>query len=319
MSFNWCFIGTGKIAHKVAKQILTIEGHKIVSVYNRTKEKAISFAQIYQSRVYETALEAINDPEVQGVYIATTNDTHFSFIKLCLENKKPVLCEKPLTGNIKELQSLLELNKKCKTFLCEAMWTWFNPVSLQVKKWIQEKRIGNIISAECRFCVPLFGHKNNMRLTTTNKYGGALLDLGVYCVRYIYELFGLPNKIVSDGKLFNGVDIYNKSEFVYDDFTALVTSRFNLYQGDTVLIKGDKGSIKVPLFHKANKAILKSDKEKIVFKDKNPKFAYQFMQVANDIKEGKKESSVSLNSSLQVIKLMDEIRNQIGVVYPCDK
>ena len=104
MAFNWCFIGTGKIAIKVAKELVTNPGHQIVSVYNRTKEKAEKFAEIYHSKVYESALEAINNPLVDGVYIATTNETHFSFAKLCLENHKPVLCEKPITGNAKELE-----------------------------------------------------------------------------------------------------------------------------------------------------------------------------------------------------------------------
>ena len=90
--FNWCFIGTGQIARKVAKELVTNPGHQIVSVFNRTKAKAEKFAKIYNSTVYESALEAINDPRVDGVYIATTNETHFSFCKLCLENHKPVLC-----------------------------------------------------------------------------------------------------------------------------------------------------------------------------------------------------------------------------------
>ena len=78
--FNWCFIGTGQIAKKVAKELVTNPGHQIVSVFNRTKAKAEKFAKIYNSTVYESALEAINDPRVDGVYIATTNETHFSFV-----------------------------------------------------------------------------------------------------------------------------------------------------------------------------------------------------------------------------------------------
>lgn len=318
MSFNWCFIGTGKIAHRVAKQIITIDGHKIVSVYNRTKEKAVSFAEIYQSRVYDTALEAINDPAVDGVYIATTNETHFSFIKLCLENHKPVLCEKPLTGNAKELEILLQISAKQNTFLCEAMWTWFNPVSLQVKRWINEQQIGKIVKVKCCFCVPMLGHKNITRLVDINSYGGALLDLGVYCVRYMYELFGKPKSIISKGKLYRGIDVVNKSKFFYDNFTAKIVSSFNFFLGDFCIIKGEKGTIKIPLFHMANKAILKNKNGRTVYQNLQPKFVYQFLRVAEDIKSGKIESSISLKSSLDILRMMDEIRKQIGVVYPCD-
>lgn len=319
MSFNWCFIGTGKIARKVAKQVVTIEGHKIVAVYNRTKEKALSFARTYHSKVYDTVLEAINDPQVDGVYIATTNDTHFSFAKLCLENKKPVLCEKPITGNAKEFKELMKLQKEFNTFMSEAMWTWFNPVSLQVKKWIEEKRLGRILSVDCRFTAPMWNYKKkNSRLSRLDKYGGVLLDLGVYPVRYVYELFGLPKNMKSRGKLYHGVDVSNESIFEYDGFNARVISRMDLFNGEYCLIKGEYGYIKVPFFHMASQAILKTKGEKVIFKDKKPKFAYEFEQVATAIKNHLRESTVSLSSSLDVMELMDDIRKQIGVIYPCD-
>ena len=60
------------------KQVVAIDGHRIVSVYNRTKEKG-HIPNIYQSRVYDTALEAIKDPEVNGVYIATTRHIFLLF------------------------------------------------------------------------------------------------------------------------------------------------------------------------------------------------------------------------------------------------
>ena len=319
MSFNWCFIGAGKIARKVAKEAMTIEGHKIVSVYNRTKEKALSFAKAYHSKVYDTALEAINDPQVDGVYIATTNETHFSFAKLCLENHKPVLCEKPITGNAKELEELISLAKENKTFLCEAMWTWFNPVAMKVKDWVQQNKIGKIVSVDCRFTAPMLGYKKkNSRLSRLDKYGGVLLDLGVYTIRYIYELFGKPLSIKSSGKLYHGVDVFNESVLSYDGFDAVISSRMDIFTGEYCRIIGENGSIKVPFFHMASKAVLKNKDGREVFRDKKFKYARQFEIVAEDIKAGKLESRISLQSSKDVIKIMDEIRKQIGVVFPIE-
>ena len=316
MLFNWCFIGTGKIARKVAKELMTIEGHKIVAVYNRTKEKALSFAETYHSKVYDTALEAINDPQVDGVYIATTNETHFSFAKLCLENHKPVLCEKPITGSSKEFEQLISLAKENKTFLCEAMWTWFNPVAKQVKNWIKQNKIGKVISVDCRFTAPMFGYKKkDSRLSRLDKYGGVLLDLGVYTVRYVYELFGKPLSIKSKGKLYHGVDVFNESAFIYDGFIANVSSRMDMFTGEYCLIKGENGLIKIPFFHMASKAILKNKEGKQVFRDKKYKYARQFEIVADDIKAGELESQISLQSSYDVMQLMDEIRKQIGVIF----
>ena len=319
MSFNWCFIGTGKIANKVAKELVTNPGHQIVAVFNRTKKKAEAFAKKFNSKVYESALEAINDPRVEGVYIATTNETHFSFAKLCLENHKPVLCEKPITGNTKELLELIKISKENNTFLREAMWTWFNPVANQVKKWIQEERIGKILSVDCIFNMPIFGYnKAKGRYISPARYGGALLDLGVYPVRYVYELFGKPNSIESKGKLYNGIDVFNVSTFKYDGFEARVSSQINAFVGEHCIIKGEKGTIKVPLFHMASKAVLKTKNGKEVFKDKKKKFATQFRVVAEYIKGEKPDQLVSNESSIEVLELMDEIRKQIGVIFPCD-
>ena len=319
MSFNWCFIGTGKIAHKVAKEVVTNPGHQIVAVYNRTKAKAEKFAKKYHSKVYESAFNAINDPRVDGVYIATTNETHFSFAKLCLENHVPVLCEKPITGNAKELEELIKLSKENKTLLKEAMWTWYNPVANKVKEWIKEERIGKILSVDCIFNMPIFGYnKAKGRYISPAKYGGALLDLGVYSVRYVYELFGVPKSIVSKGKLYNGIDLFNESIFEYDGFKARVSSQINALVGEHCFIVGEKGVIKVPFFHMTSKAVLKTKEGTEVFKDKEKKFARQFRMVSEYIKEEKPNSLVSLESSLDVMKIMDEIRKQIGVVFPGD-
>ena len=319
MTFNWCFIGTGQIAKKVAKELVTNPDHTIVSVFNRTKSKAEKFAKKYHATVYESALEAINDPRVDGVYIATTNETHFSFCKLCLENHKPVLCEKPITGNTKELLELIRLSEENNTFLKEAMWTWFNPVANKVKEWIKEERIGKILSVDCIFNMPIFGYNNAKgRYISPARYGGALLDLGVYSVRYVYELFGKPKSIESKGKLYNGIDLFNVSTFKYDGFNARVSSQINALVGEHCNIVGEKGTIKVPLFHMASKAVLKTKEGKKVFKDKNKKFATQFRVVAEYIKGEKPNELVSLESSVAVMELMDEIRRQIGVVFPVD-
>ena len=317
--FNWCFIGTGQIARKVAKELVTNPGHTIVSVFNRTKAKAEKFAKIYHSTVYESALEAINDPRVDGVYIATTNETHFYFAKLCLENHKPVLCEKPITGNTKELKELIKLSEENNTLLKEAMWTWYNPVANKVKQWIKEERIGKILSVDCIFNMPIFGYnKAKGRYINPSRYGGALLDLGVYSVRYVYELFGKPKAITAKGKLYNGIDLFNDSIFEYEGFKAHVSSQINALVGEHCIIKGEKGTIKVPLFHMASKAVLKTKEGKEVFIDRKKKFATQFRVVSEYIKGETPNTLVSLDSSVAVMELMDEIRKQIGVVFPCD-
>ena len=124
--------------------------------------------------------------------------------------------------------------------------------------------------------------------------------------------------VKSKGKLYNGIDLFNDSIFEYDGFKAHISSQINAFVGEHCNIVGEKGTIKVPLFHMASRAVLKTKDGKEVFKDKKKKFATQFRVNAEYIKGEKPNALVSLESSLDVMELMDEIRKQIGVVFPCD-
>jgi predicted dehydrogenase len=167
--------------------------------------------------------------------------------------------------------------------------------------------------------MPIFGYnKAKGRYINPSRYGGALLDLGVYSVRYVYELFGKPKAITAKGKLYNGIDLFNDSIFEYDGFKAHVSSQINALVGEHCIIKGEKGIIKVPLFHMASKAVLKTKEGKEVFRDKKKKFATEFRVVGEYMKGEKPDELVSSESSLEVLKIMDEIRRQIGVKFPCD-
>ena len=97
-----------------------------------------------------------------------------------------------------------------------------------------------------------------------------------------------------------------------------MSSQINAFVGEHCIIKGEKGTIRVPFFHMTSKAVLKTKEGKEVFRDKEKKFATQFRVVAEYIKGEQPNTLVSLESSLDVMELMDEIRKQIGVIFPCD-
>ena len=91
--FGWAYLGVGDIAHGTAKQLRKSENSEIVAVWNRTYEKAEKFAKKFGGTPYHTFEEAVNDPRVEGVYIALTANLHYEYMKKCIELHKPVLCE----------------------------------------------------------------------------------------------------------------------------------------------------------------------------------------------------------------------------------
>lgn len=177
--FGWAFLGTGNIAEQVADELLLEEGLHLVSCWNRTGERAEKFAKKYGCRAYATPEEALKAEGVHAAYIAVTADKHLDYIRLCLNAGIPVLCEKPFTVNSKEAEEAFALAKEKGVYLVEAMWTWFNAPALTVKSWLEQ--LGKIKKVTAKYCVPI---SSNPRLVDPVRLGGALVDIGVYPIRY---------------------------------------------------------------------------------------------------------------------------------------
>ena len=312
--FNWCFIGASNIASIVAKEMVGSKTNRIFSVWNRTHEKAVKFGKKYNAIVFDDVDEAISDSRVDGVYISLTNDLHYEYVKMCIEHHKPVLCEKPFMMNVKQSKEIFELARKNKVYLSEAMWTWHNKTAYKVKEWLKE--IGEIKEVECAFS---FVGTSVDRLINPNKLGGALLDIGVYGLRYSLELFGFPREIKCTGRLFSGVDLNEEVIFQYDNF--IVKHRFAIDEdfGIFYRIKGEKGMIEIPFFQAGQKAVLEKENKEI-FIDDSKLYENQFVNVAKEIREGLLESKIiTKENTLLCMELMDECRRQIGLMFPNEK
>ena len=317
--FGWCFIGAGKIAQKCAAQISKGDSCYIASIWNRTTSKAEEFAKKYKAKMYTNVIDAINDPNVEGVYIALTNDKHYEYMKLCILNHKPVLCEKPFTMNEKEAKEIFELAKEHHVYVAEAMWTWFNEPALKVREWVRTNKINNIKEVNCCFAftgvTPMYTVE---RLVNMDLLGGCLLDIGVYGVRYSLELFGYPKSIECKGNLYKtGSDLNETVIFHYDGFDIKHYFSVTELLMETYTIKGDNGNITAPFFHMTKSVSLKTDKEKENFKIKGFLYEKQFAIAASEIREGLLESRyVTKENTIKCMRLMDEIRKQLGVKYP---
>ena len=313
--FGWCFIGAGRIAHKCASEILQGDNCFIASIWNRTKSKADEFANKYHAKAYDNVIDAINDPNVEGVYIAVTNNLHYEYMKLCILNHKHVLCEKPFTKNAKEAKELFELAKQNHIYIAEAMWTWFNEPAHKVKEWLSKGYISNIKNATCRFG---FDGLSVKRLMDINSLGGALLDIGVYGLRYSLELFGLPKSIECTGNLSDtGIDLNETIIFHYPNFK--VTHYFSITEdlNDVYFIEGDNGSITILNFYATNVATLKTQIKEECFKTNDLLYERQFSIVANEIRQGLLESKYnSKEKTIQCTDIMDDCRKLLGVIYP---
>lgn len=146
--FGWLFVGAGNMAQNSAKSISKSNAHRIIGFYNRTYEKGCEVAKKFNTICYHTLQEALAAEGVEGVYIASTAESHFSVVMECLEKKKPVLIEKPFTVTAKDAEILRNKAEEQGVFIAEAMWTWYSPVAHQVKYWLDTGAIGALQKAE---------------------------------------------------------------------------------------------------------------------------------------------------------------------------
>lgn len=320
MSFNWCFIGCGKLAHTVAEQMKKHEGHKIVSCYTRNFEKCSAFAKTYGAIAYDNAKDAILHDGVDAVYVVTPHNAHHRFTKAALLLEKPVFCEKAFTVTADETEELISLANEKNLYLAEAMWTWFSPAANKVKEWVDTGAIGKVSGAD--FTYHMMSVNYAPRNSDPRRAGGALLNITVYPIAYAYRLFGYPTSIESEGKIVDGIDHGEeiKMTFAGGEVVNISASMVDTKGFERMTIYGDKGKIKAPLYHASGITSLQRGplNSKLFLSGGNlfNSYMYEFDKVAEEIRRGLTESEVyPLKSTLDVMKIMDEIRGQIGLVY----
>ena len=315
--FKWVYIGCGSIAKNTA---FSIErgSHEIVAVYSRNAKKAEAFAKSHGAKVYASAAEAIAHEGADAVYIATPHTSHPEYVLMALNAKKPVLCEKPVGVSVGEAEQMIECAKANDTYYVEAMWTWFSDVAKVVKKWVQSGRIGKIESVSVNYAFPGLLMPKNSRVRMPETAGGGLLDIGVYPITYCYNLFGYPEEVICKGKIADGIDIDDKITLRYGDMKCHIhISLKNLRE--SFVIKGTEGTIFIPAFHMATAAIMRSKNGNATYFGKTD-YLTEFTRADEEIRAGKKESDyIPFSATRDCMKIMDECRRQMGLVYPFEK
>jgi len=318
--FGWCFIGCGKLARQVARQITRSGRHRLVSVYTRSYEKCAAFAARYSAAACATAEEAITAPGADGVYLVTPHNTHYVYARQALELGRPVLCEKPLTVTAAQAGELTALAQAKGVYLAEAMWTWFAPAANQVKRWLDAGEFGQLrkVLLTCRGNARFYAP----RVTDPARAGGALLDIGVYPLTYLYRLFGRPAEIKCVGQVSKGIDWAEEVSLAFPSgltATASISIR-DLFGRERLVIAGDKAKVSLPSFHNAGRVTLVRRGGKNETVSGSGSYLNEFDLAAGEIREGRTESRfVPHGATVAVMELMDECRRQMGLVYPFER
>ncbi len=333
--FSWALVGPGNIANRFAEAVRHLPDAQLVRVAGRDLERAQAFAQRWSQsgrapiRASESLQAVLDDPQVDGVYIATPHAFHATVIAQCLAAGKPVLCEKPLVPSLAIAQPLVEQSRTRGVFLMEALWSRFLPAYDQIGQWLVDGTIGRVRAIQSTFCFPAIFDPQS-RLFAPKLAGGALLDIGIYNIslsRWVLQmaLGECPPLLHADvqGVLApTGVDQRVSATLAFaDGVVSQWVCALDAVADNGLQILGERGCIQVAAnFWEAQEVVLKRPGEvdlQVCRPFATNGFEYEIMEAMRCIREGRLESPRMPHSeTLATLAWMDAIRTKLGVRYP---
>ena len=322
---GWGILGCGDIAHTFAAGLKVLKRGRLVAGASNTPGRAQAFADQHGlPRSYTDYESLLADPEVDVVYVATTHNFHFENVKLCLEQGKHVLCEKPFTINAAQTRELISLAGKKGVFMMEALWTRFLPAIRRLQELLAGGVIGEVTGVYANFCIGLDLPAEH-RMRNISLAGGALLDLGIYPISMADIVFGrLPDRISSLATLDPGTGVDEFSCYILEYGNrgkALLSSSYSQSAPIEAIVSGTGGHVRVPHFLGAQELqIHRAHTEPEILRfpcGENESFQYEIAHVMDCIEAGRTESEIMpLDKTLEIMALMDALRQPWGLVYP---
>ncbi len=186
----WGILGCARVARqRWIPAIVDAKGGNLLGIASRSEQKAAEWADSLKiPRAYGSYQALLDDPEIQAVYIGLANHLHCEWVIRSLQAGKHVLCDKPLGLNADEAQQMVEVAEQCNCLLIEGFMYQYHPQHDQIRQWIQTGALGSLRMLRACFAFH-FERPGNYR--NDKQYGGgALLDVGCYCVHVIRKIIG---------------------------------------------------------------------------------------------------------------------------------
>ncbi len=328
MKIKFGIVGTNFITDWVIEAARLDPRFELSAICSRTQEKADEFAAKHSIPYTFTSIEEMAESElIDAVYIASPNFLHARQSILFMEHGKHVLCEKPFASNSREAKAMIETAKKNGVVLMEAMKPTLTPNFRLIKENIENLgTLRRYFACYCQYSSRYDKLKEGIVLNAFKPElsNGAVMDLGVYTIYPMVVLFGRPNKISATGmKLSTGADGQGAINFEYDGMSATVLYSKIADSNLPTEIQGEKGTLTADRINTISKVDIKyRNGESVCLAngvDANEYF-YEVAEFIDLIEQGKFESPInSHENSLITMEIIDEIRAQLGVVFPADR
>jgi predicted dehydrogenase len=320
---RWGIAGTGGIAAAFAADLALLPDAEIVAVGSRSQGAADAFADRFAIANRHVGYEQLAaDPQVDVVYVAVPHTGHCEVTLAMIAGGKAVLCEKPFALNAAQTARMADAATAAGVFLMEAMWVRFLPHLVKLRELLAENRIGAISSVVVDRGDVLSADPEHRALNPALG-GGALLDLGIYPVSFASMLLGTPDRVAAiSAPAVTGVDAHTSAVLGHPGGAhALITTTLLARTANTASITGPKGRFDLSSSWARtgpfDLSLLDGTVEHFEFEDPGHGLRHQAAEVGRRLIAGETQSPVMpLDETLSIMRTLDQIRAQIGLVYP---
>jgi len=263
------------------------------------------------------------DPDVDIVYVSTPHTFHAENAILLLNAGKHVLVEKPFTLNAAQAREIVDLAASKDLLVLEAMWTRFLPHVVRIREIIEAGTLGELRQFDADHRQKASADPAH-RMNALELGGGALLDLGIYPISFAAHLFGTPESVHAAARFQDGgADSQVATVFRYAEGQLATTiSALDTLGPNIASIVGTDGRIDIDAvwYTPTTFRVLNSAGDVIESYDQPVQgrgMQFQADEAERLIRAGEIGSPIlSPEESVSIMATMDEIRRQIGLVYP---
>lgn len=321
-NFSWGILGPGGIARAFGQDLTLLSGHAIGAIGSRSLENAQKFSDAFGGTAYGSYAELVADPTIDAIYVATPHPAHHDNVILALNAGKPVLCEKPFSVNADQAQAMVDAAARNGVALMEAMWARFLPHYAKVREIVKSGVLGPILSVHADHGQRL-ADQGIARLVEPNLAGGALLDLGIYPVSFAHMILGTPSNVASKAVFTDkGVDAQTSMIFTYSSGAQAVLTTTMMEQTPCrAVVAGLNGWLEIDRTFYNPAAMRMVLNDGTVTEYPNTYSGHGLREQAEVFKQlvisGALESEIlTWKDTVDIMKTLDEVRQQIGLKYP---
>jgi predicted dehydrogenase len=244
MPVKWGILSTARINDQFLAGVRESDEVDVIAVASRSPDRAERYAREYGiTRAHGSYDALLDDPEVEAVYISLPNGLHVDWSTRALQAGKHVLCEKPLSRKVADVHGAFDAAADADRLLMEAFMYRHNPQTKRLLELVGAGAIGRVrlIRAAFSFANP---DPANIRLATALD-GGALMDVGCYCVSGARLIAGEPERVSAEQALGgDGVDVALAATMRFpDEVIAHFDCGLALAGRDDLEVVGEEGSL----------------------------------------------------------------------------